>query len=155
MTCYKFFAGVFLIAIPAIGYCQETPAFESILTAKKIGKVYRIASVNDTTWLTYLGKLKGIRMKDKYYVIKEFFKVRAASTWHGHSTIYFYGLNKKRKALVHVSMPDNLPYKLKNNVFYFRYIENGMPNIYTMKMHLPLPKMFCSRKNDCYDITFE
>ena len=155
MTLYKFLAGLLFITISTNSFCQGQKVFKTILASKKVGKVYKAATINDTTWRTYLGVIKDEKKKDKYYVIREFDKIRASSTWHGHSTIYFFNSEKKRVALVYVAMPDNLPYKLEHNIFYFKFIDNGVTKYYKTTMKIPLPKMFCSRQNECDEITFD
>ena len=155
MTLYKFLAGFFFVHLSSNSFCQEQKIFRRILTSKEVGKIYKSATINDTTWRIYLGALQDKNKKDKYYVIREFNKIRASSTWHGHSTIYFFNLEKKRAALVYVDMPDNLPFKLAHNTFYFKFMENGVVKDYKMAIQTPLPKFFCSRKNVCDEITFD
>ncbi|MES2430549.1 MAG: hypothetical protein V4556_06395 [Bacteroidota bacterium] len=152
MASIKALVTVFFISISINSYSQNIKPFKNILNAKRINKAYKTSSFNDTTWRTYLGILKDNKRKSKYYVIKEFNKIRAGSTWHGHSSIYFFDMKRKLAAFVYVPMPDNLPYKLYKNNFYFKYIERGKVKEFKSQMFTPLPKMFCSRINECDEI---
>lgn len=152
MTPCKFLIIIVFLVLSANSFCQALQNFKTILTDKKIGKVFKTASYNDTTWRIYLGVLQDNSKKDKYYVIREFNKIRAASTWHGHSTVYFFDLRKKGYALVYVGMPEDLPNKLNNNTFYFEYLKDGKKKYSQSKIEVPLPKIFCSQPSGCNEI---
>jgi hypothetical protein len=155
MTLRNFWIGLFCILVPMCSFCQKQQAFKRIISFGIAGKVYTTSSFYDTTRQTYLGILRGRQKDEKIYVIREFRKTRAALNWHGHSTIYFFDLKKKCIAFVYLGMPDNLPYKLDHNIFYFKFIEDGITKTYQMKMEIPLPKIFCSRQNGCDEILFK
>ena len=152
----KTFFYIFILFFSVINsYAQRELDFKKILSFKKIDSVFATNSNYDSSWSIYLGALKDKNKKDKYFVIRKFDKTKAAATWHGHSTIYFFGLDKKLKALVNLSMPDNLPYKLENNFFYFKYLQDGILKIFKSKMEIPLLKVFCSSDNECDLIDFK
>jgi hypothetical protein len=155
MTPCKFITAVFCLVLPASSFCQERTDFKYILASKKIGKVYKKGSIEDTTWRTYLGALQDNNNKDTYFVIREFFKIKAASNWHGNSIVYFFDKNMKQIASVHVAMPEDLPYKLYRNKFYFKFDENGIIKHDSTVMQLPLPKVFCSGRHGCEEIFFD
>jgi hypothetical protein len=136
-------------------YSKKNYSFKKIIHSNIIGKVFINKSNEDTCWRTYLGKIYDKKKKVKYYVIKEFSKNKAASTWHGHSNIYIFGLSKILFASINVGMPDNLPYKYYNNTFYFHYKENNVLKIYKTKIETPIPKIFCCEPSGCDAIIFE
>ncbi len=155
MILYKLIAGFIFLTFTSNCFSQEKYSYKAILTYKKIGKTFINRSINDTTWRTYLGTISDSKGKAKYYVIKEFNKIRAAATWHGHSNIFFFDRQNKLAARIDVSMPYNLPYNLNNNVFFFKYTEKGEAKVFKMKVGIPLPKTFCTRPDWCDLIIYE
>ncbi len=101
---------------------------------------------------TYLGRVLNSGGKTKYYVVKEFYKVKAAVVYHGHSRILIFNPSKKLIAQAIVNMPNELPYRLKNNTLYFNYIEKGVSKNYKKSFNI-LTKMICVEPGVCYDIT--
>lgn len=141
-----------LLLIVNKGYCQGLETVLSALKNQQIGKVVKNKFEYRTSEATYLGQILDINGKTKYYVVKEFYKVKAAVVYHGHSRMLFFNPNKNLVAQSIVDMPDELPYRLYNNFLYFKYMVKGVPKDY--KEHLKtLPKMICVSPHACYDVT--
>jgi hypothetical protein len=154
MPLNKLIPLIFLL-IPIASFCQpDEKEFKAILTLQKIGKAYRSGSPIDTAWRTYLGVITDSNNRVKYHVVKEFYKLQAGSTWHGHSSIYFFDVKKKLKATYDAGMPADLPFKIVHNTFYFHYDDNGLIKTYTQHVMIPLEKWFCTAPSGCDVINF-
>jgi hypothetical protein len=111
-----------------------------IFIKKNIGKEMLKKTENVDTKSTYLGKITDKNRKNRFYVVKEFSRIKAAIVYHGNSWLIFYNPNKKFKARYHFCMPDELPFKLNNNTLYF-YDTNEEPvKVLTLKINSQLPK---------------
>ena len=154
MPLNKLIPLLFLL-LPMVSFGQpEDKDYKKILTLQKIGKTYRVASKKDTAWQTYMGVITDSNNRVKYHIVKEFIKVQVASTWHGYSTIFFFDVHKKLKATYDAGMPDDLPFKLVHNTFYFHYDDKGAIKTYTQKVKVPLEKWFCTAPSGCDVINF-
>jgi len=89
------------------------------LAQKNIGKNIFQKIKNGDLRSIYLGKITDKNRKVKFYVVKEFSRIKAAMVYHGHSRLIFYNADKKFKAQYQFDMPDELPVKLKANTLYF------------------------------------
>lgn len=136
-------------------YGQKYHSFKSLLSNLKVGKVSINESYNDTTWQTYLGKITSEKKDKFYYVFKEFKKVRAATTWHGQSNLYFFTEQKKLYAIINLEMPYNLPFRLSKNKLSFKYSQNGTTQFIISKVPYSLPPLICFGPVGCYDVRLQ
>lgn len=136
-------------------YGQKYHSFKSLLSNPRVGKVSIHESYNDTTWQTYLGKITSNNKDKFYYVFKEFKKVRAAATWHGHSNLYIFTEQKRLYAIINVEMPHNLPFRLSNNKLSFKYSQNGATQLIISKVPYNLPPVICFGPVGCYDVRLQ
>jgi hypothetical protein len=140
-----------LVCSTAMSRDQQAYSFRSILNTRAANKTFVSKSRSDTTRRTYLGKITGRDHRTIYYVIKEFNKIKAASTWHGHSNIYFFNAGYRLVASVDVGSPEDLPVRLKNNTLYF-HDDNSPDKLHGVKITNRLPKFICIRPNDCEEV---
>ena len=144
---------VLLIAFSINLNGQPSNNFKSLISKGYIGKTFTKKIGKDILQRTYLGKIQGKSGRTKYFAIKEFYRVKAAIVYHGHSRLIFCDSNKKYIAQYRLDMPDQLPYKLKQNVFYFNYKDNGISTKSKFEIYDTLPDFICLRpKNFCYQI---
>ena len=76
-------------------FCQSLDNFNDVLKEKKVGKVIRKKSGQNISERPFLGIIKNNQGKLKYYVVKEFLKVKAAIVIMGIAEFYS-SMNKKR-----------------------------------------------------------
>lgn len=132
--------------------CQPLENFDDVLSAQKNGKTFTKKVKHDISEQTFLGSVHDNKGNIKYYVVKEFLRVKAAIVYHGHSSILFFSPQKKIVAKTILSMPYELPFKLKNNCLYFTYLENGVKKKFIANID-SLSKMLCVAPKSCYDIS--
>ena len=130
---------------------QSLENFNDVLNSQIIGKVITKKVGQDISQRTFLGIIRDKKSNIKYYVVKEFLRIQAATVFHGHSRILFFNESKKLTEQAILSLPNELPFKLKDNFLYFNYLENGVTKIFEDKVH-PLPKMICVAPRSCYDV---
>lgn len=132
---------------------QPSNSFKDLLHEKNLGKTFTTKIGKDILQRTYLGKIQ-IRSKGtSYFAVKEFYRVKAAIVYHGHSRLIFCDSNKKYIAQYRLNMPDQLPYKLKRNIFYFSYKDNGILTKSEFEIYGELPEFMCLRPaNFCFQI---
>lgn len=111
-----------------------------IFIEKNIGKEIFQKTENGDTRSTYLGKITDKNKRNRFYVVKEFSRIKAAMVYHGNSWLIFYSPNKKFKARYHFSMPNELPFKLNNNTLYFYDTDEKPVKVLTLKINSQLPK---------------
>ena len=133
-------------------FCQSLEDFDDVLKAKKTEKLFIKKVKQDISERTFLGSIKDKEGNIKYYVVKEFLRVKAAVVYHGHSRILFFNPHKKLVLESILSMPYELPFKLKNNSLYFRYSKNNKKKIHIEDISI-LKKMLCVEPKSCYDIS--
>jgi len=150
LTCFVLFA---ILCIPFSSAGQKKYSLNAILSIKAINKTFVSKSKDDTTWRTYLGSIKDDKHRTIYYIIKEFNKIQAAVTWHGHSNVYFFNAYKKVVARVDVGLPENLPVQLENNTIYFPDDKNT-GQVSGVKISRSLPKAICIRPDWCEEVIF-
>ena len=132
---------------------QSSNYFENILTQRNLGKTITKRIGNDISQRTYLGTIRTKSGEIKYFVLKEFYRVKAAVVYHGHSRLIFCSPNKKIFAQYILDLPDQLPYKLQQNILYFAHKENGILQRSQFELYDSLPKFMCfAPKNYCYEI---
>ncbi|MEP7317586.1 MAG: hypothetical protein ABI921_02560 [Panacibacter sp.] len=144
---------LFLITILSVNsFCQSLENFDDVLNENKTGKLITKREGKDISERILLGILKDDRGAVQYYVVKEFLRVKAAIVYRGHSRILFFNSEKKLVFESILSMPYDLPFKLKNDSLYFKYSDNGIPKIFKQSVH-PLPKMICVQPKSCYELS--
>lgn len=130
---------------------SKNRVYLQIIKENKIGKVHVHKSATDTTWRTFLGFLKVDTAGIRFGVISEFEKVKASSTWHGHSSVYLIDEKGNPKWRMIVPMPDELPIKLQGNSFCF-YID-GKTACAVYK--LVGGNLFCVDPTHCFEVVQE
>lgn len=143
---------IFFLSISSILFCQSLQNFTDVLDKKIVGKVFTKRVGQDISQRTFLGTIKDRNGKIKYYVVKEFLRIKAAVVYHGHSSILFFSPQKKLALRAILSMPDELPFKLQKNSLYFKYKVDGLTKIFTQPTN-PLPRMICVEPTSCYDVS--
>ncbi len=130
---------------------QVSSIYKRIIRENKINRMIEIKGTGQETELTLLGIVNTNMGTKKYYAIKEFHTVRASSTWHGHSSLYFIDMNLKKFIRYNLSMPDNLPSKLSGNKLFFNYKDSlKIPRRYMQDLKAKLPPNICVAPFDCY-----
>ena len=144
---------LFLFLIIANGSrCQSLDNFNDVLTARKIGKIFTKKVKQDISERTFLGFIKEKNGNIKYYVVKKFLRIQAAIVYHGHSRILFFDPKKKLVLESILSMPYELPFKIKDNHLYFNYTKDNKKMVYVEDIST-LHKMLCVEPESCYDIS--
>ena len=110
------------------------------LTQKNIGKNILQSTKESDLRSTYLGKITDKDGKVKFYVVKEFSRIKAAIIYHGNSRLIFYNADKKFKAQYHFDMPDELPVKLNANTLYFIDKDQKPAKTLTLSINGQLPE---------------
>jgi len=155
MKHFKLLTVLFFLLVSTNANCQRYYSFKTILKYKRIGKTFINNSYTDTTCRTYLGKITYSKSNKFYYVFKEFKKVRAAATWHGHSNLYLFNEQKHLYAVIDVEMPYNLPSKLSQNKLFFEHTENGTTRSIVSYVPYVLRHEICFSSLGCYDVQFK
>ena len=133
-------------------FSQSLDDFGDVLRAKKINKEYIKKVGKDISQRTFLGFIKDNKGHIKYYVVKEFLRIQAAVVFHGHSRILFFDKQNKLVKESILSLPKELPFKLKENSLYFKYSDSGLTKIFVQDV-ATLPKMICVEPKSCYDVS--
>jgi hypothetical protein len=94
--------------------------------------------------VTYLGELK-LGKGQIFYVLTSFLKIQAAIVKHGIVKIYILDINKKLVREYRLNLPEELPYKIKNNSLYFHYADANTSKlkIFINKIGPELPELIC------------
>ena len=136
--------GVLILIVFAGNACSQGIETSIIsLRYAKAGKTiirkfpYRISSA------TFLGTIRNKDGTVQYYVVKEFFKIKAAIVYHGHSRVLFFDKNKHLKAQTIFDMPDELPFKLQKRSLYFKKKAGGIIIIIQEALENNIPKILC------------
>lgn len=126
--------------------------YTKYIVADSLNKTCFVKFEGGDSKITYLGIIKNQKGDTLYYVFSDFTRIQAAIQMHGHSNIIF--LNKKRAEVkkYDIGLPENLPFKLLNNVLYFKHIDENTKKKKTYKfvIGITLPKLICVDTNDCY-----
>jgi hypothetical protein len=119
---------------------------------KLINKKQTIQTTEGKKELVYLGKIKNDKGKILYHIIAMYSEVQAAIVIHGHSNVLYLDEKKFLKRQFELSVPDELPYKLVNNTFYFLYYNNKTKRKEQFHNHVgtDIPKLLCVKADDCY-----
>lgn len=142
---------IFIYFFSAEVFCQSLKNFNDVLGKQIIGKVIIKKVQEDISQRTFLGTVKYNNGKIKYYVVKEFLRIKAANLYHGNSRILFFNARKKLVLQSILTMPNELPFKLYKNTLYFRYKSGNSEKTFTQPIH-PLPKMICVEPTSCYEV---
>jgi hypothetical protein len=141
------------LTLPYILISQSLDNFEDVLKRKKIGKTIIKKIGADISKRTYLGAVNDEKGNTRYFIVKEFLKIKAALVYHGHSRVLFFDSRKKIIAQAILSFPGDLPLKLKNKQLHFKYFQNGASLIYKQDVSI-IPKIICINPQSCYDVSF-
>lgn len=153
MAIYKYLIIIVVLCFSTRVQAQRKYCFKTILNIKAINKTFINKSNEDTTWRTYLGRITNDKNQTLIYIIKEFNKVKAASTWHGHSNVYFFNPNGKMIARFDVALPENLPTQLHKNALYFPD-DKIADKVHKVRIANPLPKNIFIKLDWCNEVIF-
>jgi hypothetical protein len=126
--------------------------YSKYIVADSVGKTEFVKHKDGDEKITYLGVIKKQNSDTLYYVIITFRRVQAAIVMHGHSDIIFLNRDYKEAKSYELGLPEELPYKLVNNVLYFKYVDEktGKKAVFKNKIETVLPKMMCISPVECY-----
>jgi hypothetical protein len=98
--------------------------------------------------INYLGVIKKTNGDTLYYVFTVITRVKGG---HGHANIIY--LNKKYNEIKNydASIPEQLPYKLKDNTLYFKYTDEqtGKTQTFKNKVGTTPPTIMCIGPDNC------
>ena len=77
--------------------------------------------------------------------------MRASSTWHGHSNVFLVNKAGDIVFTILIGMPDELPFRLKNNEFYFK----DNKRIIKAPFKLVAKSLYCIDSTRCYEVSKE
>jgi len=126
--------------------------FSDVLNTRVKGKAIIKKVGLDISERTYLGNIKDKNGHIKFYVVKEFLRVKAAVVYHGHSSILFFTKDHVLNRRSVLSLPAELPFKLENNMLFFKYRSGSQPKTFKVLLE-PLPRMICVEPRSCYDVS--
>jgi hypothetical protein len=129
---------LFISCLKCTAQSIEMPNID--LVQQNIGKNIFQKTVNGDLTSTYLGEIRNENGAVKFYVVREFSRIKAAIVYHGNSRLIFYNVAKKFKAQYQFDMPDELPFKLKSNRLYFRDSDQKPIRILSLKINQHLPE---------------
>jgi hypothetical protein len=129
---------------------QVPKDYKKTILDNKINKTVTTKNNEIERDVTFLGIVNTSNGAMRYYVIKEFFTIRAANTWHGHSSVYFIDIKFKKTIKYDLAMPENLPYKLIDDKLLFKYKDGLLIKQYSQDLKLKLPSNICVAPLDCY-----
>lgn len=121
-------------------------------TVDNLDKKQTIKSEYGLEQITYLGTVHSADEKVYYHVFTVFLSVNAAIVKHGHSSIVFLDQNLKLIRKYELSLPEDLPFKLKNNTLFFYYFDDlsKQRRVFKTLIEAELPKVICISPIDCY-----
>ena len=101
--------------------------YSKYIVADSLKKTQLVKNKTGDKKINYLGVIKKANGDTLSYIVTVFSRVKAAVVMHGHSNIIY--LNKKLKEIKNydVGSPDHLPFKLKDNTLFFKYL---VPSLY-------------------------
>lgn len=141
-----------LITISFTSYLLGQSEYKKYIVANSSKKTHFIKTKSGDSRITYLGTVRNRKGDTLYYVLSDFSRVKAAIQMHGHSNIIFLNNKKEEIKKFDVGLPENLPFKLLNNVLYFKHINDKTKKekLYKFEISATLPKLICVDTNDCY-----
>jgi len=154
----RFMPTLFIVLVCSISiYSQiNIDEIKNSLNNSLLGKTITKKSKDGTiSEITFLGIVKNSYGETIYYIVKAFYKIPAARVYHGQSRIFFFDINKNYFGGYWVDMPQQLPYKLENNILYFR-CENLKNKLQTSQIQIgkTLPKWLCPAPDDCFQLQY-
>ena len=120
--------------------CQGLNNVLHALKEKKVGKKICGRFEQNISQATYLGAIYDKKGVLKFHVVKEFYKVKAAVVYHGHSRVLFFNSKNRLVAQTMFDMPNELPYKLIHNALYFKRLGTTLPHSTKIYISEFLPK---------------
>ncbi|MEO6831223.1 MAG: hypothetical protein ABI378_03130 [Chitinophagaceae bacterium] len=124
--------------------------YSKYISTNSVGRTHYSKGKYGDSRIIYLGAIKTLADDTVFYIFTEFARLQAANVTHGHSMIYYYGKNRREKKRFDVNMPYELPYKLKNNVLYFKYTETKQTKIFKNNVGTTIPKELCVEPGNCF-----
>jgi len=102
----------------------------------------------------YLGSVESPTGGVLYRVMTHFYTIPAELELHGHSRVLILDKSWKPLAYCEVGMPNELPYKLRNNSLCFRYAgANNQPLEHQLLLGSALPPQLCVEPHaNCYTV---
>ena len=141
MKHFKISIVFFLTLVSALNSnCQGLKVVLNALNEKKVGKTISDKFKQNVSQATYLGTIQGEMGRVRFHIVKEFYKVKAAIVYHGHSRILFFNSSNHLVAQTIFDMPNELPYKIINNVLYFKTSDPTLSNFKNIYITDTLPK---------------
>jgi hypothetical protein len=125
--------------------------YAKYIVADSLKKTHVVKNKYGDEKINYLGAIKKTNGDTLYYIVTVFSRVKAARVMHGHSNIIYLGRDFKEKKRYDVGLPEELPYKLKNNTLFFKYLdeESNKTKIFKNKVGTTLPKIMCVGPDLC------
>ena len=122
--------------------------YAKYIVADSLKKTNKVKNHQGYEEINYLGVIKKTSGDTLYYVFAVFGKVTGG---HGHSNIIY--LNKKLKEIksYDASVPEQLPYKLLNNILYFKYVDEktNQKKVFKNKVGTTPPAIMCVGPENC------
>ena len=130
----------------ALGF-SELPFYKQFVSVNKILEKQILTEVHSKTEITYLGKLRDLNNQNSYHVIKNFkiIGIGEMESPRGISNIAFLSDNLEKAIIYRMSLPNELPEKIENNILYFK-LESEKVGISILG---GLPTMLCLPKIGC------
>jgi hypothetical protein len=126
--------------------------YSKYINDQLINKKQTAKTPDDKEEIIYLGKIKSSNGKILFYILSIYSEVQAAIQIHGHSNVLYLDREKVIKKQFDLGLPDELPFKLKNNTLYFHYYNDKTKKteLYANHVGTGLPKILCVGPEDCY-----
>jgi hypothetical protein len=147
----KTISKILLITILVITKLAAQNSYAKYIVADSLKKTHKVKNPHGYEEINYLGAIKKANGDTLYYVFSIYRGVQAAIVMHGHSNIVY--LNKKFKEVksYEAGGQEELPYKLKDNTLYFKYIDEktNKKAIFKNKVGTTPPAIMCVAPNNC------
>ncbi len=126
---------------------SELQFYKQFVSENKILEKQILTEVHSKTEITYLGKLRDLNNQNSYHVIKNFkiIGIGEMESPRGISNIAFLSDNLEKAIIYRMSLPNELPEKIENNILYFK-LESEKVGISILG---GLPPMLCLPKIGC------
>ena len=139
------------VTIPIHAFSQKLDDFTEILTKQKLTVPFVKRYKNDISERKCIGLILDSKRSLKYYVVNEIRET--INNRRENSRILFFSAQKIIVAEVKLSMPNELPFYLKDNTLYFDYVVKGKQQTYYVQI-LSIPKTICTKPKSCYTVKF-
>ncbi|MBL7561165.1 hypothetical protein JAO71_15290 [Olleya sp. YSTF-M6] len=126
---------------------SELQFYKQFVSENKILEKQILTELHSKTEITYLGKLRDLNNQNSYHVIKNFktIGIGKMESPRGISNIAFLSDNLEKAIIYRMSLPNELPEKIENNILYFK-LESEKVGISILG---GLPQMLCLPKIGC------